>query len=130
MKFRFLLWILGLLMAYASRRNPAFQQQLAGKDLSFQLYTLDGKLARHFVVKDQRVSSRRGPCAEPAFALAFKDAASGFAAVTAKNKQLAFMQGIQSREIQVKGNPLLLIWFQGLFKHLLPKKASKPAKSR
>ncbi|EGH30183.1 hypothetical protein PSYJA_14872, partial [Pseudomonas syringae pv. japonica str. M301072] len=29
MKFRFLLWMLGLLMARASRNNPAFQQQLA-----------------------------------------------------------------------------------------------------
>lgn len=37
MKFRFLLWMLGLLMARASRNNPAFQQQLAGKDLTFQL---------------------------------------------------------------------------------------------
>lgn len=33
MKFRFLLWMLGRLMAKASRTNPEFQQQLAGKDL-------------------------------------------------------------------------------------------------
>ena len=33
MKFRFLLWMLGRLMAKASRENPAFQQQLKGKDL-------------------------------------------------------------------------------------------------
>lgn len=127
MKFRFLLWLLGLLMARASRANPEFQQQLVGKDLSFQLYTLDGKVARHFVVKDQRIASRRGPCAQPAFALGFKDASSAYATLTAKNKKVAFMQGIQSRDIQIKGNPLLLIWFQGLFKHLFPKKTAKPA---
>ena len=28
MKFRFLLWMLGFLMGRASRKNPAFQQQL------------------------------------------------------------------------------------------------------
>ncbi len=122
MKFRFLLWMLGLLMARASRNNPAFQQQLAGKELTFQLQTLDGRVARHFVVSGQRIHSRAGVVAEPAFAIAFKDAAYGFATMQAKNKQLAFMQGIQSKDIQIKGNPGLVIWFQGLTKYLKPRK--------
>ena len=122
MKFRFLLWMLGLLMTRASRNNPAFQQQLAGKDLTFQLQTCDGKVARHFVVKDQRVSSRSGTVAMPAFAISFKDAAYGFATMQAKNKQLAFMQGIQDKCIQVTGNTGLVMWFQGLTKYLKPRK--------
>ena len=125
MKFRFLLWMLGRLMAKASRQNPAFQEQLAGKDLVFQLHTLDGKLARHYIVKDQRVVSKRGKAENPAFALGFKDAAYGFATMTAKNKQLAFMQGIQNKDIQIQGNPALVIWFQGLLKHVVPKKKKK-----
>jgi len=126
MKFRFLLWMLGRLMAKASRTNPEFQQQLGDKDLSFQLHTLDGRVARHFVVKDQRVTSKRGPASEPAsepaFSLGFKDAAYGFATMTAKNKQLAFMQGIQNKDIQIQGNPALVMWFQGLMKYLKPRK--------
>ncbi|MBT8765952.1 helicase [Metapseudomonas boanensis] len=122
MKFRFLLWMLGRLMAKASRDNAEFQQQLAGKDLVFQLHTLDGKIARHFIVKDQRVHSRRGQASQPAFAIGFKDGAYGFATMSAKNKQLAFMQGIQSKDIQIQGNPALVIWFQGLTKYLMPKK--------
>ena len=125
MKFRFLLWMLGRLMAKASRTNPEFQQQLAGKDLVFQLHTLDGKVARHFIVAGQRVSSKRGAAKDPAFALGFKDAAYGFATMTAKNKQLAFMQGIQNKDIQIQGNPALVIWFQGLLKHVVPKKKKK-----
>lgn len=113
MKFRFLLWMLGRLMAKASRENPAFQQQLVDRDMVFQLHTLDGKVARHFIVKDQRITSKRGPATEPAFALGFKDAAYGFATMSAKNKQLAFMQGIQNKDIQIQGNPALVIWFQG-----------------
>jgi hypothetical protein len=123
MKFRFLLWMLGRLMAKASRTNAEFQKQLEGRDMVFQLHTLDGKVARHFVVKDQRISSKRGPASEPAFALGFKDAAYGFATMSAKNKQLAFMQGIQNKDIQIQGNPALVIWFQGLTKYLMPKKA-------
>ncbi|MGP0013821.1 MULTISPECIES: SCP2 sterol-binding domain-containing protein [Pseudomonas] len=122
MKFRFLLWALGLLMARASRKNPAFQQQLADKALVFQLQTLDGKVARHFIVKDQRISSRSGTYPEPAFAIVFKDAAYGFATLQAKNKQLAFMTGIQDKSIQIKGNPALVMWFQGLMKYLKPRK--------
>ena len=114
MKFRFLLWMLGRMMAKASRDNPAFQKQLEGRDLVFQLHTLDGRIARHFIVRDQRISSRRGAVSEPAFALGFKDAAYGFATLTAKNKQLAFMQGIQNKDIQIQGNSALVIWFQGL----------------
>jgi len=129
MKFRFLLWMLGRLMAKASRQNPAFQEQLAGKDLVFQLHTLDGKLARHYIVKDQRVISKRGKAENPAFALGFKDAAYGFATMTAKNKQLAFMQGIQNKEIQIQGNPMLVMWFQGLMKHLMPKKKKSEQKA-
>ena len=122
MKFRFLLWLLGRLMAKASRNNPAFQQQLVDRDMQFQLHTLDGKIARHFIVKDQRISSKRGPAPDPAFALGFKDGAYGFATMNAKNKQLAFMQGIQNKDIQIQGNPALVLWFQGLTKYLMPKK--------
>lgn len=122
MKFRFLLWAMGLLMSRASRKNPAFQQQLQGKDLVFQLQTLDGKVARHFVVKDNRISSSGGAHTTPAFAIAFKDAVFGFETLQAKNKQLAFMQGIQDKTIQIKGNPALVMWFQGLMKYLKPKK--------
>ncbi|CAH0647693.1 MULTISPECIES: SCP2 sterol-binding domain-containing protein [Pseudomonas] len=122
MKFRFLLWAMGLLMARASRNNPAFQQQLKGKDLVFQMQTLDGKVARHFIVSNERVSSKSGSYSQPAFAIAFKDAAYGFATLQASNKQLAFMQGIQDKNIQIKGNPALVMWFQGLMKYLKPKK--------
>ncbi len=65
MKFRFLLWAMGLLMARASRNNPAFQQQLKGKDLVFQMQTLDGKVARHFIVSNERVSSKSGSIGHP-----------------------------------------------------------------
>lgn len=129
MKFRFLLWMLGRLMSKASRENPEFQKQLEGRDMVFQLHTLDGKVARHFIVKDLRITSKRGSVSEPAFALGFKDAAYGFATMSAKNKQLAFMQGIQNKDIQIKGNPALVIWFQGLTKYLMPKKKSTAKKA-
>ncbi len=122
MKFRLLLWILGRMMTKASKTNPAFQQQLEGKDLTFMLHTLDGKVARHFVIKNNRLSSHSGVAEEPAFALGFKDAEFGYNTMQAKNKQLAFMQGIQDKNIQIQGDTKLVMWFQGLMKYLMPRK--------
>ncbi|MOA13314.1 hypothetical protein D3C78_1333610 [compost metagenome] len=122
MKFRFLLWLLGRLLAGASRTNAEFREQLVDRDLVFQLQTQDGKIARHFVVKDRRIRSAAGSVTHPAFSIAFRDSAYAFATLTAANKQLAFMQGIQNRDIQIQGNPALVIWFQGLTKYLGPQR--------
>ncbi|HHX05014.1 MAG TPA: helicase [Pseudomonas sp.] len=127
MKFRFLLWMLGRMMSKASKTNPAFQKQLDGKDLTFMLHTLDGKVARHFVVANNRLESRSGAAQEQAFSIGFKDSAYGFATMNAKNKQLAFMQGIQDKNIQIQGNTMLVMWFQGLMKYLMPRKAKPKA---
>ena len=120
MKFRFLLWLLGRLLAGASRSNAAFREQLVDRDLVFQLQTRDGRIARHFIVHDQRIRSSGGSVARPDFSITFRDASYGFAILTAANKQLAFMQGIQNKDIQILGNPALVLWFQGLVSQLGP----------
>ncbi|GGJ94053.1 helicase [Pseudomonas matsuisoli] len=125
MKFRFLLWMLGRLMRKAALNDPAFREQLGDKDLSFQLFTLDGKVSRVYRVHDQRVASHEGTTEAPAFGIGFRDADYGFATLTAKNKQLAFMQGIQDKHIQISGNPALVMWFQGLASKLKKPKAVK-----
>jgi hypothetical protein len=48
--------------------------------------------------------------------------------VVAGSSANAFMMGIQDKSIQIKGNPALVIWFQGLTKYLKPKKAKTVAK--
>lgn len=118
MKFRFLLWLLGRLLAGASRRNAAFREQLVDRDLVFQLQTRDGRIARHFIVQDLRIRSVSGSVVRPDLCIAFRDAGYGFALLTAANKQLALMQGIQNKDIQIQGNPALLLWLQGLVSHL------------
>lgn len=121
MKFRFLLWLLGRLLAGASRSNAEFREQLVDRDLVFQLQTRDGRVARHFIVQNLRIRSAAGCVAHPDFSIAFRDAAYGFGILTATNKQLAFMQGIQNKDIQILGNPALVLWFQGLVSQLDPR---------
>lgn len=122
MKFRILLWLLGRMLKKSSQVNPELQKQLTDKDLSFSLRTFDGKVARSFNVRDERVSSQSGTVEQPAFTLGFRDAGYAFSVLTAKDKQLAFMQGIQSKDIKIEGDTRLVMWFQGLFKYIKPRK--------
>lgn len=81
---------------------PSSSSSWRARTRRFQLHTLDGKIARHFIVRNLRVVSKRGLASAPAFAIGFKDGAYGFATMSAKNKQLAFMQGIQNKDIQIQ----------------------------
>ena len=126
MKFRLLLLGLGFLMKRASASNPAFQKKLEGKDMSFEISSDDG-VYRSFTVKDNKVTSSRKKAQDPEFCLRFQSAQEGFAALTAKNAQLAFMKGIQDKTIRVEGNPMSLMWFQGIAVMVVPKKKKKQA---
>lgn len=121
MKFRLLLWALGLMMKKASKKNPDFQKQLAGKDFVFQIKTQDDGIARQYVVKDERVKSKGGLAKEAAFSIAFKDADTGLRILTAKDKN-AFMKGIQEKDIKIDGDLSLVMWFQSIVKYIKPAK--------
>ncbi|MFC3680437.1 SCP2 sterol-binding domain-containing protein [Bacterioplanoides pacificum] len=120
-KFRLLLWALSLLMKKGAKNNPDFRKQLQGKDFAFQLQTADGGIVRQFVIKDEKVKSKGKSHPEPAFTISFKDADTGLAILTSKDKN-AFMKGIQDKDIQISGDLSLVMWFQGITKYLKPKK--------
>lgn len=130
MKFRFLLWMIARMLSKASKVNPQLQQQLADKELSFSLQTMDGKVARSFHVQNERISSHSGTTASPIFVMSFRDAGFGYSVMTAKNKQLAFMQGIQNKDIKITGDTAKVLWFQGLFKYVMPKKSKDSTKNK
>jgi hypothetical protein len=124
MKFRMLLWALGLMMKKASKSNAEFIKQLVGKDFAFQIQTHDEKIVRHFVVKGERIKSKGGSAEDPAFSISFKDAETGIYIMTAKDKN-AFMKGIQEKDIKIDGDLSLVMWFQGIVKHVKPKSKKK-----
>lgn len=120
-KFRLLLWALGLLMKKGAKNNPDFQKQLDGKDFAFQLQTVDGNIARHYVIRNNKVKTKGKAHASPAFTISFKDAETGLRIMTAKDKN-AFMKGIQDKDIVISGDFSLVMWFQGISKYLKPRK--------
>lgn len=110
----------GQLLKKAAKKNPAFVEYIDGKDVVFQIQTANGA-GRHFVVKDNQVSSKSGLANEPTFSLSFKDAATALHVFTSKDKS-AFMSAIQNKELVIGGDFKEVMWFQGLTKYLKPKK--------
>ena len=118
-KFRMLLWGLGIMMTRAARSDSEFKKKLEDKDVTFEIRSNDG-VSRYFRIKNRRVRTYSGRTKKPEFALVFSSARKGFTTLTAKNTQLAFMEGIQSQDIVIEGNPAEVMWFQTLTPHLKP----------
>ena len=126
MRFKIVLWVLGFMLERASKNNPRFKQKLMGQELTLEI-GCEGGYARHFIIQDQKVMSYPGKASAPVFlsrahepnlAIIFNSAATGYQALTAKDKQLAMIGGLQDKRITIEGNPLFLMWFQSLVKYL------------
>lgn len=123
-KFRMLLWALGYMMKKNAKNNPDFRQQLDNQNFAFQLQTADEKIVRHYAIADQAVKNKGKAHADPAFTISFKDADTGLAILTSKDKN-AFMKGIQDKDIVIAGDFAKVMWFQGISKYLKPGKKKK-----
>lgn len=123
MKFWIMLWLLGLRMWWLARNNEDFQRKLADQDIVLQFQTHDGRIARHYVIKSERVHPFGGQHPEPSLTLSFKDAAFAVDTIQKAGKDpMIFMKGMQTQDIKALGDVGLMMWFMGLVKYLKPKK--------
>ena len=127
LKFKFLLWALTKLLQRAVNRNPACAQYVEGKELVFQMQTRDGT-GRHFSIRNGRVSSVAGLTGSPQFTMKFRDAARGFAILSAKDSKGAFLAALHDEDLVLSGDFVEVMWFQGLTEYLKP--ASDPQHSK
>ena len=91
----------------------------------FQIRTVSGA-GRTFVIKDGAIRSSAGLTANPQFTFAFNDAAKGFAILSAKDSQAAFLRGVGSKDLIISGDFREVMWFQGLTAFLQPPKIVSP----
>jgi hypothetical protein len=94
-----------------SCNDSKVQAHLGDKNISFQLQTRSGAICRHFLVSGQRVSSAWGAHLAPDLVIIFADAVTGTRILTAEGKRLAFMQAIQTKEVEVQGDLSLFMWY-------------------
>ena len=122
LKFKFLLWALTKLLQRVVKRNPACTKYVEGKELVFQIQTLSG-MGRHFTVRNGKVSSIAGLTRSPKFTMTFRDAARGFAILSAKDGKGAFLAALHDKDLVISGDFVEVMWFQGLTEFLQPEKA-------
>lgn len=122
LEFKFLLWALTKLLQRAVKRNPACAKYVQGKTLVFQMQTRDGK-GRHFCIRNGKVSSKAGLTENPQFTMTFRDAAKGFAILSAKDSKQAFLAALHDEDLSLSGDFVEVMWFQGLTEYLKPARA-------
>lgn len=119
LKFKFLLWALTKLLQRAVNSNPACARYVAGKELVFQIQTAGG-IGRHFNIRNGKVSSTAGLSGSPQFTFTFKNAARGFAILSAKDSKGAFLAALHDEDLVLSGDFVEVMWFQGLTEYLQP----------
>lgn len=125
LKFKFLLWMFTQLAQRKIKTNPDCARYVAGKDLVFQIRTEAGD-GRTFFIRDGAIRSVAGLVNQPRFTFSFKDAGQGFAILSAKDSQAAFLRGLGSKALTISGDFLEVMWFQGLTAFLQPPKKIEP----
>lgn len=121
LRFKLLLWILTKLLQRAVKNNPACAKYIKGKELTFQIQTIGGT-GRYFTISNDRIFSSPGVYKNPKFTMTFSDAAKGFAILSAKDSKDAFLTGLQSGDLVIRGDFVEVMWFQGLTEYLQPEK--------
>lgn len=121
-KFKFLLWALTKLLQRAAKANPACAAYILNKNLVFQIQTRGG-IGRHFIINNGKLNSFPGLTNAPAFTMTFRNGASGFATLSAKNSKDAFLSALREEDLVITGDFVELMWFQGMTDFLQQAKA-------
>lgn len=118
MKLRLMLWLLGVMLKRARRRNPRFQQTLSDMQrFDWGVATEDLSLARHYRMRPEAIEDAPGLPIDLDLELRFRDARSGVAFLKRPTTR-AFFDGLQSGRLRLVGDSRDLQRLQGLLKHL------------
>ena len=125
LKFKFLLWAFAQILKRKIRSDADCARYVANKRLVFQIRT-DSGAGRYFEIEGGSIRSFAGLATDPHFTFCFKDAGKGFATLSAKDSQGAFLRAVGSQDLIISGDFREVMWFQGLTAYLQPPKVISP----
>lgn len=125
---RVLLWWLGHGLVLATRFSAALRSQIT-RSLTVEISADDGP-ARHwdFDAQRRRVSTSAGRAAAPDFAVRFPGSGHALRDLMSRDAIDAIMRDRIRGTVRVEGNHLLLMWFRGLIRKVVPIGESDPAR--
>ena len=111
MRLTLLLFALGQILKIASMGSKKFKWYIRKMDARILIRTEGGKHARLFRFNKGKVSSHYGNHDAFDVALTFKDAATGFAVLTSKEKDASFNAAADGK-LKVEGMSVYAQWFE------------------
>lgn len=125
---RVLLWWLGYGLVLASRFSASVRSQIT-RSLTVEISADDGP-ARHWVFDGQqrRASSSEGRASAPDLAVRFASSGQALRDLTSRDVIDRIMVSRIHGTVRVEGNHLLLVWFRGLMRKVVPIGSEGPAR--
>ena len=111
MKFKLILFSLGLIFRFARWRSAAFRERLGERDLTVVLRTEDGLIGRTYKFSGGRVSSKAGVDPDADMALVFKTAEIGARLLTPPIDQLEQIEAMKNFLFHPEGPDEAAGWF-------------------
>lgn len=118
MRFTLLLWILDLVLRFASRFHGAFKRYIAKAHARILIKTADGRRGRIFVFDRGRFRSTPGDHRDFDAAMVWRDAATGFRVMTSQRPDAAFNAAADGK-LRVEGMGVYAQWFEDGLKLVL-----------
>jgi hypothetical protein len=115
-----LLTTLGVLMALASRRLDRFRRQVT-RDLLIEIRSDDGARQQYrFHAATRQMTLPRRPAERAECTLRFPTAREGLRALLSPRAIGRIVEGMNTGDVRIDGNPVLLLWFHGLTRIVAP----------
>ena len=116
--FRFVLATLGIGLELACRLSETVRRQVT-RDLTIQLGSADG-VAHHYVFTPRTATSHTGPALAPTLSLCFDNARQGCFILASPHAVGKVVRALLEGTVSYQGNAVLLLWFYGLTRFVLP----------
>ena len=116
--FRLVLTILGTGMELSCRLSESFRRQVT-RDLTVQIGSADG-VFHHYVFAPRAVTSRSESATNPTLSLCFDNAWQGSITLLSPCAVGKIVQALLERTAEYQGNAVLILWFYGLTRFVLP----------
>jgi hypothetical protein len=115
-----LLTVLGVLMRQASLRVDRFRRQVT-RDLLIEIRSEDGARRQYrFEAATRGMTLPRRPAEDAECTLSFPTAREGVRALLSPRAIGRIVEGMNTGETRIDGNPVLLLWFHGLTRIVAP----------
>ena len=118
MVFRLVLWLIGALLWIASRTSSRLRLQLA-RNVRLAVVSKDG-VARTYVFRNRHASSHSGVADDASCTIIFQTAAQGARIFLAEDAIKRIVDGLARREVEVKGEATIVLWFYEMVMAYVP----------